>query len=104
MEFAKGLKLNEKRFENGDAIVNMSIDMSQIMENPINNDRFINVTIKRSKKNDKLYAVINEYYSKKDNKIEQRVSLFSEISSDSVLNKPSVTIARRSHLYPYRTQ
>ena len=67
MEFAKGIKLNEKRFENGDAIVNMSIDMSQIMENPINNDRFINVTIKRSKKNEKLYAVINEYYSKKDN-------------------------------------
>ena len=65
MEFAKGIKLNEKRFDNGDAIVNMSLDMSQLMENPINNDRFINVTIKRSKKNDKLYAVINEYYSKK---------------------------------------
>jgi hypothetical protein len=71
MEFAKGIKLNEKRFENGDAIVNMSLDMSQIMENPINNDRFINVTIKRSKKNEKLYAVINEYYSKKDNKVEE---------------------------------
>lgn len=71
MEFAKGIKLNEKRFENGDAIVNMSIDVSQIMENPINNDRFINVTIKRSKKNEKLYAVINEYYSKKDNKVEE---------------------------------
>ena len=71
MEFAKGIKLNEKRFDNGDAVVNMSLDMSQLMENPINNDRFINVTIKRSKKNDKLYAVINEYYSKKDNKIEE---------------------------------
>ena len=71
MEFAKGIKLNEKRFDNGDAVVNMSLDMSQLMENPINNDRFINVTIKRSKKNDKLYAVINEYYSKKDNKVEE---------------------------------
>lgn len=71
MEFAKGIKLNEKRFDNGDAIVNMSIDVSQVMENPINNDRFINVTIKRSKKNDKLYAVINEYYAKKDNKLEE---------------------------------
>jgi hypothetical protein len=71
MEFAKGIKLNEKRFENGDAIVNMSLDMSQLMENPINNDRFINVTIKRSKKTEKLYAVINEYYSKKDNKVEE---------------------------------
>ena len=71
MEFAKGIKLNEKRFDNGDAIVNMSLDMSQLMENPINNDRFINVTIKRSKKNDKLYAVINEYYAKKDNKVEE---------------------------------
>ena len=72
MEFAKGIKLNEKRFDNGDAIVNMSLDMSQLMENPINNDRFINVTIKRSKKNDKLYAVINEYYSKKDDKVEEK--------------------------------
>ena len=71
MEFAKGIKLNEKKFDNGDAIVNMSIDMSQIMENPINNDRFINVTIKRSKKNEKLYAVINEYYSKKDNTVDK---------------------------------
>ena len=71
MEFAKGIKLNEKRFDNGDAVVNMSLDMSQLMENPINNDRFINVTIKRSKKNEKLYAVINEYYSKKDNKVEE---------------------------------
>lgn len=71
MEFAKGIKLNEKRFDNGDAIVNMSLDMSQLMENPINNDRFINVTIKHSKKNEKLYAVINEYYSKKDNKVEE---------------------------------
>ena len=71
MEFAKGIKLNEKKFDNGDAIVNMSIDISQVMENPINNDRFINVTIKRSKKNDKLYAVINEYYSKKDNTVDK---------------------------------
>lgn len=71
MEFAKGIKLNEKRFDNGDAIVNMSIDVSQVMENPINNDRFINVTTKRSKKNEKLYAVINEYYLKKDNKVEE---------------------------------
>jgi hypothetical protein len=71
MEFAKGIKLNEKRFDNGDAIVNMSIDVTQLMDNPINNDRFINVTIKRSKKNEKLYAVINEYYSKKDNKVEE---------------------------------
>lgn len=71
MEFAKGIKLNEKRFDNGDAIVNMSIDVTQLMDNPINNDRFINLTIKRSKKNEKLYAVINEYYSKKDNKVEE---------------------------------
>ena len=71
MEFAKGIKLNEKRFDNGDAIVNMSIDLQQLYENPINNERFINVTIKRSKKNEKLYAVINEYYSKKDNKVEE---------------------------------
>lgn len=65
MEFAKGIKLNEKRFDNGDAIVNLTIDVTQVMDNPINNDRFINLTIKRSKKTEKLFAVVNEYYSKK---------------------------------------
>ena len=85
MEFAKGIKLNEKRFDNGDAIVNMSIDMSQIMENPINNDRFINVTIKRSKKNEKLYAVINEYYSKKDNKVEETEGEIVKFDDEEIL-------------------
>lgn len=81
MEFAKGIKLNEKRFDNGDAVVNMSLDISQLMENPINNDRFINVTIKRSKKNDKLYAVINEYYSKKTvEETEEELITFSDES------------------------
>ena len=84
MEFAKGIKLNEKRFDNGDAIVNMSLDMSQLMENPINNDRFINVTIKRSKKNEKLYAVINEYYSKKDNKVEETEEELITFSDESI--------------------
>lgn len=84
MEFAKGIKLNEKRFENGDAIVNMRLDMSQLMENPINNDRFINVTIKRSKKNEKLYAVINEYYSKKDNKVEETESEIVKFEDESI--------------------
>lgn len=65
MEFAKGIKLNEKRFDNGDAIVNLTIDVTQVMDNPINNDRFINLTIKRSKKTEKLFAIVNEYYSKK---------------------------------------
>lgn len=84
MEFAKGIKLNEKRFDNGDAIVNMSIDVSQVMENPINNDRFINVTIKRSKKNEKLYAVINEYYSKKDNKVEETEGEIVNFEDESI--------------------
>ena len=84
MEFAKGIKLNEKRFDNGDAIVNMSLDVSQLMENPINNDRFINVTIKRSKKNEKLYAVINEYYSKKDNKVEETDGEIVKFEDESI--------------------
>jgi hypothetical protein len=84
MEFAKGIKLNEKRFDNGDAIVNMSIDVSQVMDNPINNDRFINVTIKRSKKNEKLYAVINEYYSKKDNKVEETDGEIVKFDDESI--------------------
>jgi hypothetical protein len=69
-DFAKGITIKEKTFDNG-SIINMSIDVTQVMENPINNDRYINITIKRGKESGKLYAVINEYYSKKDNKVEE---------------------------------
>ena len=46
------------------SIINISIDVSQIMENPINNDRFINLTLKRGKESGKLYAINNEFYQK----------------------------------------
>lgn len=65
MEFAKGIKITEKKFDNGDAIVNLNIEVTQFMENPINNDRFINLTIRRGKESGKLYVVNNDFYQKK---------------------------------------
>ena len=64
-DFAKGINIKEKVFDNGNSIINISIDVSQIMENPINNDRFINLTLKRGKESGKLYAINNEFYQKK---------------------------------------
>ena len=62
-DFAKGITIKEKTFDNG-SIINMSIDVTQVMENPINNDRYINITIKRGKESGKLYAINNEFYQK----------------------------------------
>lgn len=69
-DFAKGITIKEKTFDNG-SIINMSIDVTQVMENPINNDRFINITIKRGKESGKLYAINNEFYQKNNNKLEE---------------------------------
>jgi hypothetical protein len=41
------------------------------MENPINNDRFINLTLKRGKESGKLYAINNEFYQKNSKKVEE---------------------------------
>lgn len=68
-DFVKGINIKEKVFEGGNSIINMSIDVSQVMENPINNDRYINITIKRGKESGKLYAINNEYYQKNNNKV-----------------------------------
>jgi hypothetical protein len=70
-DFAKGINIKEKVFDNGNSIINISIDISQIMENPINNDRFINLTLKRGKESGKLYAINNEFYQKNSKKIEE---------------------------------
>ena len=70
VDFAKGIKLKERNFDNGGSVINMSIDVSEIMENPINNDKYINVIIKRGKESGKLYAVNNDYYQKNNNKVE----------------------------------
>ena len=70
-DFAKGINIKEKVFDNGNSIINISIDISQIMENPINNDRFINLTLKRGKESGKLYAINNEFYQKNSKKVEE---------------------------------
>ena len=71
-DFAKGITIKEKVFESGTSIINMSIDVTQVMENPINNDRFINLTIKRGKESGKLYAINNEFYQKNNQKVVEK--------------------------------
>lgn len=64
MEFAKGVKIRERQFDNGGNVINISIDLNEFMSNPINDDRYINLTLKRGKESGKLYAVNNEYYQR----------------------------------------
>lgn len=82
-DFVKGIKINEKVFESGSSIINMSIDVSQIMENPINNDRYINITIKRGKESGKLYAINNKFYQKNNTKVEHKEEEIVKFDDDS---------------------
>jgi hypothetical protein len=66
MEFAKGITVKEHSFEDGGSVINLSFDIAEFMENPINNDKYINITLKRGKESNKLYAVNNEYYQKEN--------------------------------------
>lgn len=64
IEFAKGVSVKERNFDNGGSVINISLDLEELMLNPINKDRYINLTLKRGKESGKLYAVNNDYYSK----------------------------------------
>ena len=63
-EFAKGVSVKERSFENSGSVINISINVEEFMLNPINDDKWINLTLKRGKESGKLYAVNNEYYQK----------------------------------------
>lgn len=82
-DFAKGITIKEKTFDNG-SIINMSIDVTQIMENPINNDKYINLTIKRGKESGKLYAINNEYYQKNNNKVVEKDDVIVQFEGQEI--------------------
>lgn len=63
-EFAKGVSVKERNFENGGSVINITINLEEFMSNPINQDKYINLTLKRGKESGKLYAVNNDYYQK----------------------------------------
>lgn len=84
-DFAKGINIKEKVFEGGNSIINMSIDVSQIMENPINNERFINITIKRGKESGKLYAINNEFYQKNSNKVVDKEDVIVQFEGEEII-------------------
>ena len=84
-DFAKGITIKEKVFESGTSIINMSIDVTQVMDNPINNDRFINLTIKRGKESGKLYAINNEFYQKNNNKVVDKDDVIVQFEGEEVI-------------------
>ena len=70
-DFAKGINIKEKTFDNGNSIINISINVEQIFENPINNEKYVNITLKRGKESRKLYAINNEFFQKNNKKVEE---------------------------------
>ena len=83
-DFAKGITIKEKVFESGTSIINLSIDVTQVMENPINNDRFINLTIKRGKESGKLYAINNEFYQKNNQKTVEKEDVRVQFDGEEI--------------------
>ncbi len=67
-EFAKGIRIREKTFDNGGTVINLSIDLTELMDNPVNQERYINLKLLRGKDSGKLYAVNDEYYQNKTDK------------------------------------
>ena len=72
VDFAKGVSVKEKTFDNGGSIINISINLESFMENPVNDDKYINLTLKRGKESGKLYAINNEFYQKNNTKTEEK--------------------------------
>jgi hypothetical protein len=64
VDFAKGVRVREKFFDNGGNIINIDLNIEELMQNPINNDKYINLTLKRGKESEKWYAINNDYYQK----------------------------------------
>lgn len=66
-DFAKGVRVREKTFDNGGTVINLSIDLTELMDNPVNQERYINLKLLRGKESGKLYAVNDEFYQKNAN-------------------------------------
>lgn len=60
MEFAKGINVKTKKFDNGGEIIKLSINLKTIQENKVEGD-WLNLDIKKSQKTNEWYQCINEY-------------------------------------------
>ncbi len=58
LEFAKGIFVRE--FAGGE-IINISINVEQFYENPMNENGYISVDIRKSKKNGKRFCTLNTW-------------------------------------------
>jgi hypothetical protein len=83
-DFAKGINIKEKTFDNGNSIINISINVEQIFENPINNEKYVNITLKRGKESGKLYAINNEFFQKNNKKVEETEEELIQFSDESI--------------------
>lgn len=59
-DFAKGIYTDTFHGDYGD-IINMSIHVDKIKENPVSDKGYVKIQIKKSKEKNEWYAVINEY-------------------------------------------
>lgn len=60
MEFAKGVFIDTYHGDYGD-IINMSIHVDRIKENPVSDKGYVKIQIKKSKEKQEWYAALNEY-------------------------------------------
>ena len=84
-DFAKGINIKEKVFDNGNSIINISINVEQIFENPINNEKYVNITLKRGKESGKLYAINNEFFQKNNKKVEETEGEIVQFGDEEII-------------------
>lgn len=83
-EFAKGIRIREKTFDNCGTVINLSIDLTELMDNPVNQERYINLKLLRGKESGKLYAVNDEYYQNKADKPVDEKTVKDEFNGEIV--------------------
>lgn len=86
-KFAKGVKVTSKKFDNGNEIIKLGINVANFCEqNPINEQGYINIDIKKSK-NDCWYAELNTY-SRKNNESKNHQKKETEVMFDDTEEIP----------------
>lgn len=69
---AKGMRVREKVFDNGESAINLTIDLTQIGLNPIYKDKFVKIKLVRGKKAGMLYPTNDKYYQDKQERLNKR--------------------------------
>lgn len=76
INFAKGMNVKTVKGDNWE-IIKLGIKHDEFYENPINENGYINIVLKRSSRTNNWYAVVDEY--KKKEETEEEVKFTDDV-------------------------